>query len=182
MVRATCYKRLVNNMPKNFKKALLFAFNVMLFFLIALLHYSDFLSFRISGVGVTLLIPLLVAFSMNHPPITSALAGMLSGIVMDSSAHGAYCFNAIILLLLGTFISVSSSTLFNKNLPSAVVISLICSVIYYLAHWVIFHTFSEGITNGVSFLLEISLPSAILTALFIFPFYFLYKYVEKIKP
>ena len=169
-------------MPKNIKKALLFAFNVMIFFIASLLHYSDFLNFKLLGAGTTILIPLLVAFSMNHSPLTSALAGMLSGIIMDSSASGTYCFNAIILLLLGTFISVSSNTLFNKNLPSAIVISLICSVIYYSMQWAIFHSFSEGATNGLSFLLEISLPSAILTALFIFPFYFLYKYIEKIKP
>lgn len=173
---------MVNNMPKKLKKALLFAFNVMLFFITASIHYSDFLNFRILGAGTTLVIPLLVAFSMNHSPITSAVTGMLAGIVMDSSAQGSYCFNAILLLLIGTFVSVSSSTLFNKNLPSAIVISLICSIIYYLLKWVFFHTFSEGISNGVSFLLEISLPSAIITALFIFPFYFLYKYINKIKP
>ncbi len=172
---------LVNKMTKNVKKALLFAFDVMLFFVVSLLHYSDFLNFKVFGAGTTILIPLLVAFSMNHSPLTSAMAGMLSGIIMDSSAHGTYCFNAILLLLIGTFVSVSSSTLFNKNLPSAVVISLICSVIYYLLQWAFFHTFSEGVTNGLSFLLEISLPSAVLTALFIFPFYFLYQYIEKIK-
>ncbi len=174
--------KLVNSMTKNVKKALLFAFDVMLFFIISLLHYSDFLDFKIFGAGTTLLIPLLVAFSMNHSPLTAAMAGMLSGFIMDSSAHGTYCFNAILLLLIGTFVSVSSSTLFNKNLPSAVVISLICSVMYYLLQWAIFHTFSEGVTNGLSFLLEISLPSAVLTALFIFPFYFLYKYINRIKP
>lgn len=169
-------------MTKNVKKALLLAFDIMLFFVVSLLHYSDFLNFKLFGAGTTILIPLLVAFSMNHSPLTSAMAGMLSGIIMDSSAHGTYCFNAILLLLIGTFVSVSSSTLFNKNLPSAVVISLICSTVYYLLQWAIFHTFSEGIANGLSFLLEISLPSAVLTALFIFPFYFLYKYIQKIKP
>lgn len=169
-------------MTKNVKKALLLAFDVMLFFVVALLHYSDFLNFKLFGAGTTILIPLLVAFSMNHSPLASAMAGMLSGIIMDSSAHGTYCFNAILLLLIGTFVSVSSSTLFNKNLPSAVVISLICSTVYYLLQWAIFHTFSEGIANGLSFLLEISLPSSVLTALFIFPFYFLYKYIQKIKP
>ena len=168
-------------MTKNLKKFLLVTFNVIIFFAFSLLHYSDVLSFDFFGAGTTLLIPLLVAFSLWHSPITCAMAGMLSGIIMDSSAQGAYCFNAIILLLVGVFVSVTSNTLFNKNLPSAIVISLICSVIYYLMQWAIFHTFSEGVKHSLSFLLEISLPSAILTALFIFPFYYLYKYVEKIK-
>ncbi|MBQ3058304.1 MAG: hypothetical protein IJD00_05080 [Clostridia bacterium] len=168
-------------MPKNLKKVLIATFNVIIFFLISLLHYSDFLDIKIFGVGTTLLIPLLVAFSLWHSPLASAIAGVLSGMIMDSSAHGSYCFNAIVLLLLGTFVSVASSTLFNKNLPSAIVISLICSVIYYVSQWAIFHTFSEGVNNGLAFLLQISLPSAVLTALFIFPFYYLYKYIEKLK-
>lgn len=171
----------MNNMPKNIKKALLTAFNVILFFLISLLHYSDFLDIKIFGVGITLLIPLLVAFSLWHSPLASAMAGVLSGMIMDSSAQGSYCFNAIVLLIIGTFVSVASSTLFNKNLPSAIVISLICAVIYYTLQWAIFHTFSEGINHSLAFLLQISLPSAVLTALFIFPFYFLYKYIEKLK-
>lgn len=168
-------------MPKNTKKLLLFAFNVIIFFLISLLHYSDFLDIKIFSAGTTLLIPLLVAFSLWHSPLAAAMAGALSGMIMDSSAHGSYCFNAIVLLLIGTFVAVTSNTLFNKNLPSAIVLSLICSAIYYVLQWAIFHTFSEGINHGLAFLLQISLPSAILTALFIFPFYYLYKYIEKLK-
>ncbi|MBO5210336.1 MAG: hypothetical protein J6B80_00230 [Clostridia bacterium] len=169
-------------MTKSLKKFLLVAFNVMIFFVFSLLHYSNVFNFKIFGAGTTILIPILVAFSLWHSPIASAMAGMLSGIIMDSSAQGTYCFNAIILLIIGVFVSVTSNTLFNKNLPSAIVISFICSVVYYLMQWAIFHTFSEGVNHSLTFLLEISLPSAILTALFIFPFYYLYKYVEKLKP
>ena len=169
-------------MQKKLKKFLIAAFNVMIFFVFSLLHYSNILSFKIFGAGTILLIPLLVAFSLWHSPIACAIAGMLSGIILDSSAQGSYCFNAIILLLIGVFVSVTSNTLFNKNLPSAIVISFICSVIYYLMQWVIFQTFSEGVHYSLTFLLEISLPSAILTALFIFPFYYLYKYIVRIRP
>ena len=71
-------------MPKNLKKVLIAAFNVIIFFLISLLHYSDFLDIKIFGVGTTLLIPLLVAFSLWHSPLASAIAGVLSGMIMDS--------------------------------------------------------------------------------------------------
>lgn len=168
-------------MQKNLKKFLTVAFNVMIFLIFSLLHHSNFSNIKIFGAGTILVIPILVAFSLWHSPIACAMAGMLSGIIMDSSAHGSYCFNAIILLIIGVFVSVTSNTLFNKNLPSAIVISFICSVAYYLMQWAFFHTRSEGISRSLSFLLEISLPSAILTALFVFPFYYLYKYVEKIK-
>lgn len=168
-------------MLKKVNKVLLFTFNVIIFFLISLLHYSNFLNINYFGAGTTLLIPLLVSFSLWNSPLAAALAGALSGMIMDSCAHNSYCFNTILLLLIGVFVSVTSNTLFNKNLPSAIVISLICSVVYYLLKWAIFHTFSEGVTNSLLFLLQISLPSAILTSLFIFPFYYLYKYIEKLK-
>ena len=171
----------MNNMPKNIKKGFIFAFNVIIFFLISSLHYSNFLNFKILGAGATLIIPLLVAFSLWYSPLTCAIAGMLAGFVMDSSAHGTYCFNAIILLIIGTFVSVASSTFFNKNLPSAIVISLICSAFYHGIQWLVFHSFTEGAENGLTFFFEITLPTVILTALFIFPFYYLYKYVNKLR-
>ena len=167
-------------MPKNLKKCLIFAFNVMIFFTFAILHYSSFLNLKPFSVNVNLIIPLLTAFSIYHSPVASALTGMLSGIVMDSSAAGAYCFNAIILLIIGTFVSVSSNTLFNKNIPSAAVISLLSSFFYFVMHWASFHIFSEGVSQSLTFLLKHSLPSAIITALFIFPFYFLYRYIKKL--
>ena len=169
-------------MSKNTKKALIFTFNALIIFLVSSLHYSDFLDLKIRSADATLIIPLLVAFSLWYSPLTSAVAGMTAGIIMDSSAHGSYCFNAIILLIIGALVSVSSSTLFNKNLPSAIVISFICSAIYHFMQWAIFHTYSEGVTNGFTFFLEITVPSIVLTTLFIFPFYFLYKYINKIKP
>lgn len=167
-------------MPKNIKKFLIFAFNVIIFFTFSILHYSNFPSIKLWGVNANLIIPLLTAFSIYHSPMAAALTGMLSGIVMDSDASGAYCFNAIILLIIGTFVSVSSNTLFNKNIPSAAVISLLSSIFYFVMHWACFHIFSEGIGQSLTFLLKHSLPSAIITALFIFPFYFLYRYIKKL--
>ena len=167
-------------MPRNLKKCLIFAFNVIIFFSFSILHYSNLLNLKPFTVNVSLIIPLLAAFSIYHSPMASALTGLLSGIIMDSSASGSYCFNAIILLIIGTFVSVSSNTLFNKNIPSAAVISLISALFYFVMHWACFHIFSEGINQSLTFLLKHSLPSAIITALFIFPFYFLYRYIKQL--
>lgn len=169
-------------MSKTLKNSLIITFNVIIFFFISIIHHSELPSIEIYGAKTTLIIPLLVAFSLWYSPITSAVTGMLSGMILDSATNGAYCFHAIVFLIIGTFVSVTSSTLFNKNLPSAIVISLICSAFYHIAKWLVFHTFFEGATNALTFLFEITLPSAVLTALFIFPFYYLYKYINKIKP
>ncbi len=172
----------MNDMPKNLKKALIFAFNVMLFFIISLLNNSAVISFKIFEISFVLIIPLLVAFSLNYSPVTCAVAGALSGIIIDSAAANVYCFNAIVLLIIGAFVSVASNILFNKNIPSVIVISLLCSVFYFILHWAFFHTVTEGIGDSLSFLLNHSLPSAIISTLFVFPFYFLYKYIKKLNP
>ncbi len=167
-------------MSKNFKKALITLFNIIVFYIFSSFHYSLAFSFKLFNVSATLVIPLLVAFSIYHSPIASAMAGMLSGFIMDAFASDSICFNAIVLLIIGTFVSVTSSTLFNKNIPSAAVISLLSSVFYFLTHWAFFHTLREGITQALSFLLTHSLPSAVLSAVFIFPFYFLYRRIYNI--
>ncbi len=172
----------VNNMPKNIKKALIFAFNVMTFFVISLLHNSAIMSFKIFEVSFVLIIPLIVAFSLNYSPLTCAIAGALSGIIIDSAAANVYCFNAIVLLIIGAGVAVTSNTLFNKNIPSVLVISLLCSMLYFILHWAFFHTFTEGVSASLSFLLYHSLPSAVISTLFVFPFYYLYKYVKKLNP
>lgn len=172
----------MTNMSKNIKKSLIITFNVIIFFFISLVHHSELPSLEIYGAKTILVVPLLVSFSLWYSPLTCAITGMLSGIILDSATNGAYCFHAIVFLIIGTFVSVASSTLFNKNLPSAIVISLICSAFYHISKWFVFHTFSEGAANALTFFFEITLPSTVLTALFIFPFYYLYKYINKIKP
>ncbi len=167
-------------MPKNFKKSLIFTFNVIIFFTFSMLHYSAFINTKLFDTTTTLIIPLLVAFAIYHSPIAAAMAGVLSGIVMDSSAAGSYCFNAIVLLIIGTFVAVSSNTLFNKNIPSAAVLSLLSALFYFVSQWIFFHAFQDGINQSLTFLLRHSLPSAILSAVFIFPFYFLYSYIKKL--
>ncbi len=167
-------------MPKGLKKSFIFAFNVIIFFTFSMLPHSSFINIKLFDISVSFIIPLLVAFALHHSPIAAAIAGVLSGIIMDSAAAGSYCFNAIILLIIGTFVAVSSNTLFNKNIPSAAVISLLSTSFYYVAQWIFFHAFHDGINQSLTFLLRHSLPSAILSAIFIFPFYFLYTYVKKL--
>ena len=171
--------RAVNNM-NNKKHPNIFTLNVLIFFVLILLHYTDKIAINISGVSPVLILPLLTAFAMFHSPVASALTGMLAGIFMDASTIGSYCFNAIILLCLGAAISVASNNLFNKNMGSAIVLSLITCGIYHLSLWLVFQTFGKEFTESIMYLLKYAAPSAVLSAIFIFPFYFLYKYLNKL--
>ena len=167
-------------MPKNLKKSFIFIFNVIIFFVFSMLPHSSFINIKLFDISISFIIPLLVAFALSHSPIAAAMAGVLSGIIMDSTAADSYCFNAIVLLIIGTFVAVSSNTLFNKNIPSAAVMSLLSALFYFVAQWIFFHAFHDGINQSLTFLLRHSLPSAILSAVFIFPFYFLYSYIKKL--
>ncbi len=170
----------VNKMNKK-RHPFIFTFNIALFFILILLHYTDKVGININGISPLLVLPLLTAFSIFHSPLASAVTGMLAGVFMDASTIGSYCFNAIILLCLGTAISVASNNLFNKNIWSAVVLSLLTSFIYHICQWLVFHFMGKGIADSITYLLGHAMPSALIGALFIFPFYYLYKYFHKIS-
>lgn len=153
--------------------------NILIFFLPLLFYYSGILTLSIKGATPLLVLPILTAFSFFHTPLCCAGVGLACGIFMDACALGSYCFNAIILLLIGAFVSLTSSNLFNKNIRSAVVLSLTTSTIYFVMLWLVFHTDGVTLTDSLLYLLKYALPSAIYTALFIIPFYYLLRHFNK---
>jgi cell shape-determining protein MreD len=154
--------------------------NILIFLLVLLFYYTGILPLSIKGITPLLILPLLTAFAIYHSPITSALIGLACGIFMDACAIGAYCFNAIVLLLIATFVAVTSNNLFNKNIQSAVVLSLITSAFYFVLQWICFHTDNVNLNDTFIYLLKYAFPSAFFSAVFILPFYYLYRYFHKI--
>ncbi len=163
------------------KHPVIFTLNILIFFLSILFFYTDSLNISINGVSPLLIIPILTAFSLFHSPIKCAVTGLLVGIFMDACMVGSYCFNAIALLCIGVFVAVSSNNLFNKNVQSATVLSLITSTVYFVFQWIFFHTNNVGLTDNLMYLLKYAFPSAIFTAVFIYPFYYLYKHFHKLQ-
>ena len=126
-----------------------------------------------------LILPLLAAFSIFSSVYASAAVGFIAGACLDSVASGAYCFNTLTLMLLAVAVTLCANNLFNKNIRSAAVISLILSVVYFVLKWIIFYAVGADITNSMQYLLEYALPSAVYSSVFIFPFYFLYRKFEQ---
>ena len=155
--------------------------NILIFSSLLLLQYTDNIEIKISTASVLLILPSLTAFSLFHSPLVSSLAGLFCGIFMDACAARVYCFNSIILICICCFVSLSSSSFFNKNIPSAAVLSLITCSLYFVAEWIVFHTKIENFNDSLIYLLIYALPSAVLSSIFIFPFYFLYKHFHKIS-
>ncbi len=161
------------------KHPLILILNILIFALVLLCYYTGILNLSIKGVTPLLILPLITAFSFFHSPISCAVLGLVCGIFMDSCVVGAYCFNAILLLIIATFVSVASSNIFNKNIQSACVLSLISCSAYFIALWLCFHNNNVTLNDSLIYLLKYAFPSAVLSAVFIIPFYYLYRYFHK---
>lgn len=159
----------------------IFFLNVLIFFLLIIFHTSEFINISIKTATPLLLLPMLTAFAIFEPFGISATAGFIIGAFLDSVADGSYCFNTLVLMLIGGFVSLFANNLFNKNIFAAAVLSLISCIIYYVLLWFSFHLFGRTVYDSLSYLLGYGFPSAVYSAVFIFPFYFLHRHFNKIK-
>lgn len=155
--------------------------NFLLFCLLFLLHYSGILTIRALHATPVLLLPCLVAFSMFCEEITATFAGFAAGIFMDSVSSGSSCFHTVVFLLIALFVSFTVHFLFNNNIRSAILLSLLATLIYYLLRWLIFYTLGGNVTDSLRYLLQFALPSVIYTNLFIVPFYYLQRKFSRIR-
>lgn len=159
------------------KKRILFGFfSFLLFFFSFIAHYTDSIDLSIKNAQPFILLPLITAFSMFATPGTAAVSGLALGICMDGCSGGTVCFNAIAIMLAATFVSVAANNLFNRNIKSAILLSVIISLFYYILRWLIFYAFSSGSHDNLTYLLSYAFPSVLYTNAFIFPFYFIFRY------
>lgn len=152
----------------------------LLFFFAFIIHYTDIINIGIKNAQPLIILPLLTAFSMFNGVGVSAAVGLTIGIFMDSVSSGAVCFNAAVLMALAALVSVCAERLFNRNIRASVLLCLLTSLFYFLLRWVCFYAFGMGPQENLTYLLSYAFPSVLYTAVFIFPFYFLYKYFYRL--
>lgn len=152
-----------------------------IFFLVCLFYSSGTIPLTIGLSTPFTVLPFLVAYSIFATSNKSCLAGLFTGIFLDSTAGNTYCFNAIVLMIISLLVCLMSNNLFNKNLKATFVISLLSAVAYFVLYWAFFFIIGYDINESLSYLFKIGFPSAVYTSFFIFPFYFLFKFLEKIK-
>ena len=153
----------------------------LLFFFCFILHYTDSFDISIKHAAPLALLPLLTAYSMFSPVGISAAVGIITGICMDGCSGSTACFNSIAMIIIAVFVSAAAENLFNRNVRSALVLAVLSSVFYYIFRWAVLYAFSSGAHDNLTYLLSYAFPSALYTAVFIFPFYFLFKYFDKLK-
>ena len=171
----------MNNMLRKKRHPLVFLANVCIFALVIIFHTSEIADISIYNASPMLILPLLTAFSFFADLKQCVIAGLICGAFIDSVSQGAYCFNTIVLMLLSVFVYLAANNLFNKNIRAAMVLSLITAAIYYILLWLFFYCIGAGMQNNLGFLLKYALPSAVYSAVFIFPFYYLYRYFKNRK-
>ena len=153
----------------------------LLFFVFIIQSSADNLNFSIKGVTPFIILPLLTAYSIFGNVKNCAVIGFITGACADSVASGSHCFNTVALMLIAVLVCLAANNLFNKNIYAACVLSLITATLYFSFHWLIFHALGSTIKEVLEFLLRFSLPAALYTSVFIIPFFYLYKYFDKIK-
>lgn len=152
----------------------------LLFFFTFIIHYTDIIDISIKNAEPLIILSLLTAFSMFNSVGTSAAVGLIMGIFMDSCASGTVCFNAAVLMVSAALVSVCAERLFNRNIRASLILCLLTSLFYFGLRWLLFYAFGVGAQDNLTYLLSYAFPSILYTAVFIFPFYFLYKYFYKI--
>ncbi|MBO7217563.1 MAG: hypothetical protein J6V50_02565, partial [Clostridia bacterium] len=103
-----------------------------------------------------------------------AAAGLFAGALMDSSMSGSSCFNSLAVMMIGLLSGVLASYFMNKNVRSAACLSLGSAFLYLFTRQTFFYSF-KGIAVDAEYYSTYFIPTAIYTALFIIPFYFLQK-------
>lgn len=158
------------------KKRILFGLlSFLIFFFSFVVHYTDAVDIGIKNAQPLILLPLVTAFSMFSQASTAAAVGLAVGIGMDSCAGNTICFNAVAIMLAAALVSAAANNLFNRNLRSALLLSVLVSLSYYILRWLIFYAFSSGSHDNLTYLLSYAFPSVLYTNVFIFPFYFIYR-------
>ena len=145
--------------------------------LLYILDSTGILTFKIGNTHPILLIPLLVAVSMAAREWVGLVFGGLLGILLDITSADSYCFNLILLSFIGCACGLFCSYVINNNIYSALILSLSSAFIYFTLKWLVFYVF-DGNRDVFIFFVNYTLISAIYTALFIIPFYYLIRFIS----
>lgn len=148
--------------------------NGIIIAMIFFLRYSGIATFKIGEAVPILLLPVMLSISIFFSENAALLAGLFCGMLMDSAAADTSCFNTIFFVLSATLCSVLANRFFNRNLKSAVCLSALLSLAYFFFKYLILFV-PAGITVGYNYFATYLIPSAVYTAVWIIPFYFLQK-------
>ncbi len=160
------------------KKVFLLRFiNILLFSVAIIFQYNGVFSIKIATANPIIPLALTVACCMFSSEITSAFTGLIVGIFIDSVSSTPQGFNAVVFMITAVAVSLIAKHLFNNNVFAAVSLCFLSSVFYFLMRWLFCYAFSLSLTESLTYLMRFALPSAVYTAVFMIPLYFLEKFL-----
>ncbi len=151
--------------------------NTLWFIALLLVQYNVIFNIKILTATPLLPLALLVAICMHCSELRGALTGLVVGIFVDTVASTPPGFNAIIFCFLGLMCVLITKHLFNNNILSAISLCALCSLFYFVVRWLFCLVFPLSFTENLTYLMGIIFPSCVYNCLFMFPFYYLEKFL-----
>ncbi len=161
----------MNNKKKRFISAFV---NILLIFIVFILRYSGVATLKIGGAVPNLLIPLSLSIALFYSEAVGAWSGLCIGILIDSVSAENSFFSTLYFFIGVSLCSVMTARLLNRNFKSAACLSLGMSFGYFFLKYLISFPF-KGISVNYDYFVLTLIPSAVYTAVWILPFYFLQK-------
>ena len=166
----------MNKQNSGYLKIFLYA---VLFLLCHLFTYNPFSTLKIGNAVPFMMIAAVITVSFYYGEWWGFTAGIISGAFADAVTSNSFCFNAIFLLFVGTAAGLLLKQYLNHNIFSALTLSGVSCGIFFFIKGLYFMA-DYGAIQGFEYLLLHSLPSAVYSALFIIPFYYIGKLLNKI--
>lgn len=148
--------------------------NILLLISAFMLRYSGVAALNIGQAVPLILLPLALSISIFYSENLALLTGFFTGAFIDSVSSDSSCFNTIFLTVGCAVCFVLSSRFLNRNLKAALCLSAGMSFLYFMLKYIIFFVFS-GVSVNYDYFVLYLIPSAVYTAVWIFPFYFINK-------
>ena len=121
---------------------------------------------------------LLILFAMFGGEWAGILGGLALGAATDVISAAPDGFNALFMMLVGLVSALLSIYLFNRRLPAAMVLTGLGAAVYYFVLWLV-TVVPQGYCGAGLYLVRYSLPQAIYSFLFVFPFWWLLDFASR---
>lgn len=135
-------------------------------------------SFKIGTAFPVLLVPAVMVIACFLREWSGFIAGLLSGIALDTVTNGTQYFNTLALMLLGASVGLVFKLLLNRNIKAMIIVSVLGSLLFFLLKW-LFLDLWHGDPSATALLIKYHLPSAIYTSIFAIPFFYYVKHLCK---
>lgn len=165
---------MINTKERN-RNNIILAFQVFVVFCIGIVHYSTLFSLEIGTAAPLVIIPFLIIVSYYSGMWRGVTFAFVYGIYMDSVAADTLCFNTLALGIIICICGVLITYFFNRNISAVLLLSLGAAAVYFVLKWLFFFVFA-GIENHHHYLFTYAIPSAIYSAVFALPFYYIAKF------